>query len=438
MRRSERALFASGHVDLAESSWTADSPSPSYPRLEGEARADVVVIGAGLAGGSLALHLAEGGAGVALVEAKEPGWGASGRNAGHSVPYREVGSALGRLPDRGEAFLELLREGGGIPYEIAAKYDIDCDAVQGGYLQVAHIDKLVPVAERKARKWSDRGFAMRFVDRDEVAELTGSEVFLGGVIAEKGGRINPLRFTRGMVATAQRSGARVFAGSPVESVAGEGTRWRVSTSNGSLLADRVVACTNAYTTTCVPEIEKAWCPLVAFCITMKPLPEPLRSSILPSGAAICQVPTGYHPMVVDQHGRIVKALLPSAIRPQKSGPPLAWARRWLHRTFPQTRAVDLEVDAYWTGLTAWSTDSLPRIYEVAPGLHALMCFSGEGNVIAPLLGRQLAEALIANDLGRLALPVVPPSAPFLRNRYDIALRGIAMPLARLAERLRLF
>jgi glycine/D-amino acid oxidase-like deaminating enzyme len=438
MRRSARALFSSGQVDLARSSWTTNSPSPNYPRLEGEPRADVVVIGAGLAGSSLALRLAEGGADVALVEAKEPGWGASGRNAGHSVPYRELDSAFAKLPDRGEAFLDLLREGGAIPYEIAAKYEIDCDAVQGGYLQVAHTDSLVPVAERKARKWSDRGFDMRFVDRDEVGKLTGSEVFLGGVIADKGGRINPLRLTRGMVAAAQRSGARIFANSPVESVSGEGSRWRVSTPIGSVLADRVIACTNAYTTNCVPELEKAWCPLVAFCIALKPLLEPLRSSILPSGAAICQVPTGYHPMIVDEHGRIVKALLPSSIRPQKSGPPLAWARSWMHRVFPQTRGVALEVDAYWTGLTAWSTDSLPRIYEVAPGLHALMCFSGEGNVTAPLLGRHLAEALIADDLARLALPVVPPSVPFLRNRYDIMLRKIAIPLLRLTERLQLY
>ena len=143
LRRTNRAQYDTGSVDVSESVWVSGTSPTRFGPLEGERRADVAVIGAGLAGSSLALHLAEQGAGVALVEALEPGWGASGRNAGHAVPYREVDRALARLPDRGERFLDLFRKSNGIVYELAAKHAIECDAVQGGYLQVAHHRALV-------------------------------------------------------------------------------------------------------------------------------------------------------------------------------------------------------------------------------------------------------------------------------------------------------
>jgi glycine/D-amino acid oxidase-like deaminating enzyme len=438
MSRSERSLYDTGHVDVSRSAWPVGAPALELPSLEGDHTADVAVVGAGLAGSSVALHLAERGARVALVEAREPAWGASGRNAGHVVPYRDLDRAIASLPDRGEAWLELFREGQDIVYRLAEKHDIDCDAVQAGYLQVAHRESLVAAAEQKAEKWAKRGFDVRFADRAEVAKLTGSEHFHAGTLAEKGGRVNPFRFTRGMVSAAMRAGASVFAHSPAESIQGQGQRWRVRTASGSVVADRVVVCTNGYTARLVPELERAWCPLSVFGIALEPLPDTTRASVIPSGAAISQFPTGFHPTLVDEHGRIVSSLLTNVLRPQSSRASSRWLQRWLRKVFPQIGETPLEVDAYWTGSTAWSTDELPRIYEVGPGLLALMCFSGEGNVPAPLLGRHLAEALTADDLGRLVLPVQPPAVPRFRGRYDLGLRRFGVPMLRFAERLGLF
>lgn len=437
-QRSERKLYDSGNMDVQRSAWPGDAPPCELPRLQGDESADVVVIGAGLAGSSLALHLAERGASVVVLEAHEPGWGASGRNAGHAIPYRDLDASLAKLPDGGEAFLALLREQGEIVYEVARKYDIACDAVQAGYMQVAHSRGLVAAAEKKAEKWAKRGFPIRFADRSEVEKRTGTRSFFGATYCETGGRVNPFLFTRGMVDAARGHGARVYAHSGAQSLARDGSRFVVKTEQGRVAADRVVVCTNGYTGQLVPALAEAWCPLVAFGLSTKPLPDSLHPTLLPDDVVISQFPTGTHPTLIDGNGRLVTSLLPSPIRPEASGPALAWFERWLHRMFPQTRDVSLELDTYWTGSMAWSTDELPRIFEVAPGLLALTCFSGEGNVIAPLLGRHLAETLTDDALDHLALPLSAPERPRWRGQYDVPLRKIAIPLMKLAERFRLY
>jgi glycine/D-amino acid oxidase-like deaminating enzyme len=328
-----------------------------------------------------------------------------------------------------------MRDEAGLVYELARKHGIECDAVQAGYMQVAHKESLVRYAEKKAKRWRDRGFEVRFVDRDEVVRRTGSERFHAGAVDELGGRINPFLFTRGLVEAGLRNGMEAHARSPVTSVRRVGARWRVATKRGAVDAERVVVCTNGYTGGCVPELERTWCPLLAWAMALRPLPGGQRDAILPGGTVICQVPGGFHPTLVDGSGRIVTASLPSPWRPHRSQAPLRWARRWLEDTFSPLREIALEVESYWTGVTAWSADELPRIFEVEPGLHALLCFSGEGNFMAPLLGRHLASALLRDRTDDLALPVQKPSKVRWRGRYDFGLRKIAVPLMNAAERL---
>jgi glycine/D-amino acid oxidase-like deaminating enzyme len=436
-----RTLHARGIVDVAASAWTrpGDGAEGTYPRLEGERAADVAVVGAGLAGTSLALHLAEGGASVAALEAREPGFGASGRNAGHVVSHREyAAAALAALPERGERYLAMLRGAGDLVYGLAAKHAIDCDGVQAGYYMVSDKPREIARASHRVERWRKLGFRLRMLGRDEAVRALGTERFAAAAVDEAGGRINPWRFTRGLARAARSAGAQVFASSPAEEVAREGSRWRVRTPSGALRAERVVVCTNAYTTGLVPELARSFYPLAAYGLALSPLPEALRGEVLPCGGAMMQLPTGFHPFLVDGRGRIVTALLPGALWPESAGAPLRDLRRWLDRTYPQTRGIALALEGYWTGLTAWSPDLLPRIFEPAPGLLSLGCFSGEGNAIAPALGRELARALLRDDLRGLPLPVSPPRALHFRWRLEVGLRWLGVPLLRLADRAGLY
>jgi glycine/D-amino acid oxidase-like deaminating enzyme len=456
---SSRALHARGLVDVAASGWTRPAAggeaatAPPFPGLAGDHRVDVAVVGAGLAGSSLALHLAEAGASVAVIEAREPGWGASGRNAGHVVSHREYAAgALASLPERGERFLALLRDAGDLVYGLARRHAIECDGVQAGYFMVSEKAREIAAAERKVELWQKLGFRLRMLGRDEAAKALGTQRFPAAAVDEAGGRINPWRFTQGLARAALRAGASVFARSPVTAIERDGARWRVrigsapsaaaatraGAHSGTLRAERVVVCTNAYTTKLVPGLAHSFYPLAAYGLALAPLPEALRSEILPCGGAMMQLPTGFHPMLVDGHGRIVTSLLPGPLRPESPAAPLRDAQRWLLRTFPRLRGVPLAVESYWTGATAWSPDTLPRIFEPAPGLLSLGCFSGEGNAIAPALGRHLAEAIAKDDLPGLALPVSAPQALRFRSRLEVGLRWLGVPLLRLADRAGLY
>ena len=143
---------------------------------------------------------------------------------------------------------------------------------------------------------------------------------------------------------------------------------------------------------------------------------------------------GFHPTLVDGAGRLVAAVAPRPLGPGRSGPPAREFRRWLHRTFPQLKGVPLEVEAFWSGVMAWSPDRMPRVFMPEPGVLAPMCFSGRGAAFATSLGKQLAEALQRDDLDHLALPISEPKPLLAPRAMDLVIRNFAIPALRLAER----
>jgi hypothetical protein len=130
----KREMYEQGGTPIDTSGWTIPEGLSTYPALEKQLDADVVIVGAGLAGSSLALHLAEQGVNVVVLEARQPGWGASGRNAGHVLPFLKTLKVFKQFPDSGKKFLELFKKHRSIAYDLAKKHGIACDALQSGYL----------------------------------------------------------------------------------------------------------------------------------------------------------------------------------------------------------------------------------------------------------------------------------------------------------------
>src|SRR6185369_4938162 len=122
-------------------------------------------------------------------------------------------------------------------FDLIRRYEIDCEGVQTGYVQAAHAPGVLAKMEARCGYYRSVGKATRMLDRDEVAQLTGSPRYHGGWFHPEGGHLNPLGYSRGLARAVMSRGGRIFTHSPVTAIAPEGARWRVETERGAVLAD---------------------------------------------------------------------------------------------------------------------------------------------------------------------------------------------------------
>src|SRR3982750_480040 len=189
------------NVRWPDSLWAAVTPSgPDLPELIGTQQADVVVIGAGFTGLSTALNLREANVDVAVVEAAEPGWGASGRNNGQVIPTLsrpDPEDIVARHGAAGERFVALLRDSASVLFDVAHRYRIEAEQEQAGWVQPVHSPGRIRIAERRVRQWSKFGAAVELLSRDETRDMLGSDAWYGGFWNKTGGHINPPGLRRG-------------------------------------------------------------------------------------------------------------------------------------------------------------------------------------------------------------------------------------------------
>lgn len=439
MPTSEHELFDRGEVPIGLSGWTRPhGTATSYAPLQADIDTDVLVIGAGLAGSSLALHLAEAGIGVAVLEARQPGWGASGRNAGHVLPILKDPTLFQHLPDKGRAFLELFAANHAMVFDLARKYGIDCDATPSGYLTVMRSKNAFDTISKEAEFWENTfGYEIERAGNSGVKELTGSDRYDFGVWYRAGGLINPYLFTNGMISAAADHGVAIFGDSEAISIARHGKRWQVKTVHGSVIADRVVFCTNAYPTDIVPEFARGFYPLTVYALSTQPLPESLHKVILPSRAAFAQAPYELNPFIVDGSNRIITSLIPSPRKPEDGPWHFQMHLDWIHRVWPETKDMDIPLETYWTGRVAMRDQEFPGIFQLRPGMYGLMYFNGWGNLMAPFMGRLLADGLFHDDFEKLPFPLTAPPTIENQDDQDLKVRKLLIPAARIGQRLRL-
>lgn len=432
-----RPAFEAGEVPVALSGWTRTAgPAAPWPALAGETDSDVVVIGAGLAGASLALHLAEAGIAVTVLEARQPGWGASGRNAGHVLPILRDLKVLEAFPDGGRSFLELFREHLTIPFDLAERHAIECDAVRSGYINGMRSTR-AQAAFARQHAFLEQAGIQRLVRLSpaEMAARLGTDRYPHGILFEDGGRVNPYLLTNGMIATAVRHGARVHGESEALGLEPVGARWRVRTAGGSVTAARVVFCTNAYPGAIAPALRTAFYPLTAYALTTRPLPPALRAQVMPGGGTFAQAPVDLNPMVHDGHGRLILSSIPRVGRAEDAEWHFRSQLRWLHRTWPATREAGIELESYWTGRVALRDRQFPGVFALDRGVYGLMYFNAWGNVMAPLMGKLLAGALASDRPDDLPCPLETVEPVARPRKHDVLIRHLLIPAARTAQRL---
>lgn len=403
--------------------WAATSrePPPDCPPLRGEATADVLVIGAGYAGLSTAIHLADAGARVAVLEAHAPGHGGSGRNGGQVIPgirhfAADCIAAFG--PARGPLLHRFGAHAQDAVWGFIDRFAIVADDVRTGWVQAAHGAESHALGLKRAAAWREFGAPVETLDAAAIAALTGSPEYVGGWVDRRGGTVNPLAYCRGLARGAASLGVALHGHSHVRALEREGAGWRARTDGGTLRAGRVVVATTGYSDGLVPGLADSIMAVQSFQVATAPLSADQRRRILPGGEAVSDTRNLLRYFRTDAHGRLVVGGR-GTLGPARGPAGFALVRMKLARLYPEL--ADAPIEHAWGGFVAVNPpDRWPRLHRPAEGLWASMGCNGKGVAWASAFGRVLADAALGAREDDLPLPVTPmPRIPLrmLRRLY---------------------
>jgi glycine/D-amino acid oxidase-like deaminating enzyme len=378
---------------MPNSLWAATTARPEpYPLLQGRVDTDVCIIGGGFMGLSAALALAGRGTSVALIEAAEIGWGASGRNNGLVAPGLkrdpwQVRCKLGA--DRGE---RLLRYSGAAPdrvFELILEHGIDCDANRGGWIQAAHSRRAIKLIERRVREWQSLDVDAEMLAPSDFAGELGTDIYKGACRYAGGGSINPLAYAHGLAQAAWMAGALLHEQSPAMRIERQQGRWIVVSPYGVVVAEHLLCCTNAYNDS-IQQLHGTVLPLRTAQVATRPLPHDVAAKILPGAAAASDtqrlltsfrltadrrlIMGGASATAGDEHPRLMRRLHQAASARFDGILPAHW-------------------EFGWSGYLALTQDHLPRIDKVDDNFLAGIGCNGRGIAMATAIGHTLAEII---------------------------------------------
>ncbi|TDX31872.1 NAD(P)/FAD-dependent oxidoreductase [Rhodovulum visakhapatnamense] len=401
--------------------WEETAPALAVadtPPLTSPAEADAVIVGAGYTGLSAALHLAEAGRRIVVLEAAEVGFGASGRNVGL------VNAGMWTLPDQmpkalgplyGPRLLELLGSAPAEVFALIARHGIACEAVRNGTLHCGVGAAGLAELTERARQWRARGAPVELLDAAEAHRRIGGGSYAGALWDRRAGTLQPLAYARGLARAAMAAGATIHARSPVTGIAREGADWVARTPTGQVRAKWLVLATDAYTRQVATGLRREQIRLPYFNMATPPLPPDIRATILPGGEGCWDTRRVLSSFRLDADGRLVFGSVG-----QLAAPDFAvhrdWALRAMHRIFPQLRGIGFAT--HWFGWIGMTGDHLPRLH--LPGENALAIAGYNGRGIAP--GTVFGKAIAAHVAGDLPLEAMPlpvsriAPAPLRRGR----------------------
>ena len=407
---------------LEASLWSATAePAPDAPPLDGDARADVAIVGAGFTGCSAALHLAERGARVLTLEASEVGWGGSGRNmglvnAGLWLDPDEVERRVG--PAFGPRLVEVLGRAPELVASLIERLGIACDVVRKGVIRAGHSPAGFAALEGHAAQWRGRGANVEILDRDRTAEMLGTPRYHGAIIDHRSFAIQPLSYARGLARAARSAGARIHGRTRVGALSRQGGTWRLATDRGAVTADSVILATNAYSLPFAgPNIRDSIVPIGCFAYATEPLSDNVRGLALPAGHAMYDSQPAMGFARLDRDNRLIFGSLGYLPRGGSEGR-RSWPSRTLRALFPDLPEQRLEFE--WAGTIGFTTDHIPRYHEPGPGLYAACGYNGRGIAPGTMWGKMLAERALGGRAEDMPLPVT--------TLRPTALRGLRIAL----------
>ncbi len=381
-------------MDHIDSYYAASAnAAPLAAPLSGDIQADVCVVGGGIAGLSTALHLAERGYRVVLLEGHRIGWGASGRSGGQAIfgyasSQQKLVAAVGKgaarqLWDFSIEALDLLKDR-------VARHRIDCD-LHWGQMHTA----IKPRQRDELQEWQrelvdDYGYtSVRILERPEVESLLATSRYCGALYDSRSGHLHPLNYTLGLAAAAREAGVVIHEGSQVTAI-DRGDPARIVTAKGSVRARHVALCCNAYIDGLEPSLRSRIMPVGTYIIATEPLGEARITQLMRENIAVTDIN-----FVLDYFRRSADHRLLFGGRVSYSGldafDTAKATRKRMLAVFPQL--ADVKIDHAWGGYVDITMSRAPDFGRVAPNIYYLQGFSGHGIALTGIAGKFVAEAI---------------------------------------------
>ena len=367
-------------------------PAPARPALAGEATADICVVGAGFTGLSAALHLAQRGYGVRVLEANKVGWGASGRNGGQAL----VGVAAG-VPQTcrllGEAWArsiwELSLAAVDRQQALIQRHAIDCD-YRPGYLHAAWKPRHLPAIEEELAQLQAWGYDdSRLVSAEEARAMVVGPGYAGGLYDRRSGHLHPLNYALGLAAAAEAAGARIHDDTSALAIE-RANGLTVRTDAGQVRCRHVVLAGNAYLSHVGAEIANRVLPVGTYILATEPLDEALADALIPGRICVSDSKRilDYYRLSPDRRlifgGRADRA----SERPEDLAASLG---RRMQALFPSLG--EIRIAHLWHGIVAITRNRLPHIGRLDGDIYFAQGYCGHGVALTTLVGELIAEAV---------------------------------------------
>lgn len=407
--------------------WEAYRPTAG-DLVDVPSKARVAIVGAGYAGLSCAIELADAGIDAVVLEAAELGFGASTRSGGAVSGGVNIGKSFtGRTvitdPEVAKVLLASASDAFSLIDTLIAREKIDCFWEKKGRFVGAWTPNDYAQQEKRVQTLNDAANSDSYmVPRDRQREEMASDYYYGGMVVERSGKLHPALYYKGLLDAARRRKIAICAKASAKSIERKGSGWRIRTSRGDLEAGDIVIATNGYTGDATPNLKKRLIPLASHIIATEELPEDLARSLIPKGRTLADTKRVlcYYRMSPDGKRVIFGGRARfTPVTPEISAPIL---HRFMTARFPQLKGV--KVTHAWTGNVAFTWDALPHTGQL-DGMHYALGCNGSGVGMMTYLGQQTARRIIGGSNATCGFELADfPDFPLYNGNPNWALPGV--------------
>ncbi|MDN5733728.1 MAG: FAD-binding oxidoreductase [Psychrobacter sp.] len=385
--------------------WNMTAPTiDAYSQMSSDTQAAVCVIGGGYTGLSAAIHLAEKGIKVVLLESQSIGSGGSGKsvglvNAGTWARPDDLSISLGEAD--GERLTAALGQAPGLVFDLIKRYDIDAQATQAGNIHMAHNAKGEIDVDIRYEQLSRRGANVEVLTGSKCHEYCGTTSINKALLDHRAGTINPLAYVRGLAKVAASLGVTIYEHSAVESLEKVGSHWYARTAKACVKSERVIIATNAYTEGEWTDIAKTFYLVYYYQIASEPLSGAAAERILPYNTGAWDTRLALSSFRRDNDGRLLLGTVGGMQMKPKSFYQ-SWANSVQKSYYPDLPAFDWQYE--WCGSFGFTQDHIFRVMEPDEGLLTATAYNGRGITTGTLMGKCFADYIVTGKRDSIPLP----------------------------------